>query len=54
MKQLQDNDQPGDEGKEPIRHGELVLGIGDRFGDCTIVKALGSGAMAFKRKDKDT
>ena len=48
MKQDQENIQPGNEeteGKEPQRHGELVLGIGDRFGDCTIVSLLGSGAM---------
>ena len=45
MNQQQENDQPGNEGKEPIRHGDPVLEIGDRFGDCTIVRALGSGAM---------
>ena len=48
MKQDQENDQSGNEGteeKEPQRHGELVLKIGDRFGDCTIVSLLGSGAM---------
>ena len=45
MKQQQENAQPGNGEKEPIRHGELVLEIGDRFGDCTIMSALGSGAM---------
>ena len=48
MKQDQENNQPGNEEpgeNEPQRHGELVLGIGDRFGDCTIVSLLGSGAM---------
>ena len=45
MKQDQENDQSGEEAKQPKRHGELVLKVGDRFGDCTIMSLLGSGAM---------
>ena len=44
-KQQEENDIPGKGDKEPQRHGNLALGVGDRFGDCTIVSLLGSGAM---------
>ena len=45
MKERQDNDQPENRNTEPQHRGKLVLEPGDRFGDCTTVGLLGSGAM---------
>lgn len=45
MKEQQDNEQSVRRGNEGHRHGKPVLEPGDKFGDCTIVRPLGSGAM---------
>ena len=38
--------QPGEtHGDETRKHGKQVLAEGDRFGDCTIVRPLGTGGM---------
>ena len=37
---------PGEtHGDEPRKHGKQVLAEGDKFGDCTIVRPLGTGGM---------
>ena len=45
MKEQKDNEQADKRDKESHRHGKPVLEPGDRFGDCTTVGLLGSGAM---------
>ena len=45
MNEQQDNDQANRRDKESRRRVKQVLEPGDKFGDCTIVRPIGSGAM---------